>query len=141
MEGFAFEVDPAARHSDRKMLLATAERRLGHEYEKRAGALVADTDDHFLLRTEAGLPVAILWRGHEVARLSPGKNLLSPRVLLDRRLERVSERGRSAVVERLDTWVRAQVEKTLGSLRKAGAAAQDPAAPPAVRSILAMLVD
>ena len=42
-------------------------------------------DDHFALRTEAGQPVAILWRGHEVARLGPGKNLLSPRVLLDRR--------------------------------------------------------
>ena len=27
-QGFAFEVDPAARHADRKMLLATAERRL-----------------------------------------------------------------------------------------------------------------
>ena len=48
------------------------------EYEKRAAALVADTDDHFALRTEAGQPVAILWRGHEVARLGPGKNLLSP---------------------------------------------------------------
>ncbi len=141
MEGFAFEVDPTARHADRKMLLATAERRLGHEYEKRAGALVADTDDHFSLRTEAGLPVAVLWRGHEVARLAPGKNLLSPRVLLDRRIDRVSERGRGAVIERLNNWLRDQVERSLGQLRKAGAAAQDPQAPPGVRSILAMLVD
>ena len=93
LQGFAFEVDPAARHADRKMLLATAERRLAGEYEKRAAALVADADDHFALRTEAGQPVAILWRGHEVARLGPGKNLLSPRLLLDRRIERVSERG------------------------------------------------
>jgi ATP-dependent RNA helicase SUPV3L1/SUV3 len=141
MDGFAFEVDPAARHSDRKMLLAAAERRLGGEYEKRAGALVADTDDHFSLRSEASLPVAILWRGHEVARLGPGKNLLSPRVLLDRRLERVSERGRSAVVERLAGWIRDQVEKSLGPLRRAGLAAQEPATPPAMRSVLAMLVD
>src|SRR3712207_8373432 len=126
MEGFAFEVDPAARHSDRKMLLATAERRLGHEYEKRAGALVADTDDHFSLRTEAGSPVAILWRGHEVARLGPWNNLLSPRLLLDRRLERVSERGREAVIARLKDWVRGQVELSLGKLRRAGQAAQDP---------------
>ncbi|HEX8215472.1 MAG TPA: helicase-related protein [Allosphingosinicella sp.] len=141
MEGFHFEVDPTARHSDRKMLLATAERRLGGEYEKRAGALVADTDDHFSLRTEPGEPVAILWRGHEVARLGPGKNLLSPRVHLDRRIERVSEAGREAVVERLKSWVRAQVERSLGGLRHAGLAAQDPAAPPGVRSTLAMLVD
>ena len=90
MEGFAFEVDPAARHSDRKMLLAAAERRLGGEYERRGAALAADSDDHFTLRTEPGQPVAMLWRGHEVARLGPGKNLLSPRVMLDRKLERLS---------------------------------------------------
>jgi ATP-dependent RNA helicase SUPV3L1/SUV3 len=141
MEGFAFEVDPTARHSDRKMLLATAERRLGGEYEKRAAALAADGDDHFTLRTEPGQPVAVLWRGHEVARLGPGKNLLSPRVLIDRRLDRLSERGRSVVVERLDLWVRHQVERALGPLRQAGAAARDSKAPAEVRSILAMLVD
>jgi ATP-dependent RNA helicase SUPV3L1/SUV3 len=141
MEGFAFEVDPAARHADRKMLLATAERRLGGEYEKRASALAADSDDHFTLRTETGQPVAVLWRGHEVARLGPGKNLLSPRVQVDRRLDRLSERGRATVVDRLDTWVRHQVERALGPLRTAGLAAQDRQAPAAVRSILAMLVD
>ncbi|MEA3018386.1 MAG: ATP-dependent helicase [Sphingomonadales bacterium] len=141
MEGFAFEVDPAARHADRKMLLATAERRLGGEYEKRAAALVADSDDHFGLRNDAGAPVAILWRGHEVARLGPGKNLLSPRINLDRRIDRVSDRGRDAVVERLKGWIRGQVERWLAPLRRAGAAAQDAGTPAAVRSILALLVD
>jgi ATP-dependent RNA helicase SUPV3L1/SUV3 len=141
MTGFDFQVDPAARHTDRKMLLAAAERRLGGEYEKRAAALVADTDDHFTLRTEASLPVALLWRGHEVAKLGPGKNLLSPRVLLDRRLERISERGRVLVVERLKLWLRHQVEKALSPLRQAGHAAQEAGTAPAVRSILAMLVD
>jgi ATP-dependent RNA helicase SUPV3L1/SUV3 len=141
MEGFAFEVDPSAKHADRKMLLATAERRLGGEYEKRAAALAADTDDHFTLRTEPGLPVAVLWRGHEVARLAQGKNLLSPRIVIDRRLDRLSERGRQIVHERLGLWLRHQVERWLAPLRAAGAAAQDPALPPGVRSILAMLVD
>ena len=54
LQGFAFEVDPAARHADRKMLLATAERRLAGEYEKRAAALVADEDDHFSLAHRRG---------------------------------------------------------------------------------------
>jgi ATP-dependent RNA helicase SUPV3L1/SUV3 len=141
MEGFAFEVDPAARHADRKMLLATAERRLGGEYEKRGAALVADSDNHFSLRTVPGEPVALLWRGHEVARLGPGKNLLSPRVAVDRRLERLSAAARDKVVERLDLWLRRQVERSLGPLRAAGQAAQDAESPPGVRSILAMLVD
>ena len=74
LQGFAFEVDPSARHADRKMLLATAERRLGHEYEKRAAALVADTDEHFALRTEAGhrsrsSGAAMRWRGSGRARI------------------------------------------------------------------------
>ena len=141
LQGFAFEVDPAARHADRKMLLATAERRLAGEYEKRAAALVADTDDHFALRTEAGQPVAILWRGHEVARLGPGKNLLSPRLVLDRRIERVSEKGRETVILRLKDWLRAGAEAALAPLRAAGRAAQDAAAAPAVRALLAMIVD
>jgi ATP-dependent RNA helicase SUPV3L1/SUV3 len=141
LTGFAFEVDPAARHADRKMLLATAERRLGGEYEKRAAALVADSDDRFTLRGEAGRPVAILWRGHEVAKLGPGKNLLSPRVLLDRGIERVSEAGREAVIARLKAWLRAGAEAVLGPLRAAGHAAADPAAPAPVRALLALLVD
>ncbi|MDQ3140039.1 MAG: helicase, partial [Pseudomonadota bacterium] len=141
LEGFHFEVDPDARHGDRKMLLATAERRLAGEYEKRAGALVADSDDHFSLRSEAGQPVAILWRGHEVARLGPGKNLLSPRVLLDRLIERVSSQGREAVIARLQDWVRNGVERSLGCLRAAGQAAQDSASPAPTRAVLAMLVD
>jgi ATP-dependent RNA helicase SUPV3L1/SUV3 len=141
LQGFAFEVDPSARHADRKMLLATAERRLAGEYEKRAAALVADTDDHFSLRTEPSAPVAIFWRGHEVARLGPGKNLLSPRVLLDRRIERVSDKGREAVIARLKDWLRSGAEAVLAPLRAAGRAAQDPAAPPAVRALLATLVD
>src|SRR5206468_13109901 len=76
-----------------------------------------------------------------VARRAPGTTLLSPRVVIDRRLDRLSERGRDAVVERLNLWVRHQVERALGPLRQAGLAAQDPASPPAVRSILALLVD
>ena len=141
LQGFSFEVDPAARHADRKMLLATAERRLAGEYDKRAAALVADSDQHFSLRTDPDQPVAILWRGHEVAKLGPGKNLLSPRIQLDRRIDSVSQRGRDAVIERLQGWIRKQVERSLAPLRAAGSAAQDRATPAPVRSILAMLVD
>ena len=141
MTGFTFEVDPAARAGDRKMLLATAERRLGGEYEKRAAALAADSDQHFTLHTAPGDPVAILWRGHDVARLVPGKNLLSPNILLDRRLERLSPRGKEAVTQRLNAWVAANVERHLAPLRRAGLAAQEAAASPALRAVLALLVD
>jgi ATP-dependent RNA helicase SUPV3L1/SUV3 len=133
MDGFAFEVDPAARHADRKLLLAAAERRLGGEYEKRAAALAADGDSNFTLRTDPGEPVALSWRGHEVGRLGPGKNLLSPRILLDRRLDRLSGEGRRKVAARLDLWLRHQVERVLGPLRQAGLAARDAATAPEAR--------
>lgn len=141
LNGFSFEVDPAARHADRKMLLATAERRLGGEFEKRAAALVADADEHFSLRSDAGQPPALLWRGHEVARLVAGKNLLSPRILLDRRIDRVSEAGRTAAVDRLGRWLSSHLERHLSTLRRAGRAAHDPASLPALRAVLALLVD
>ena len=141
LNGFAFEVDPAARHADRKMLLATAERRLGQEYERRATALAADADQHFSLRSEPEEPIALLWRGHEVARLAPGKNLLSPRLTLGRGLDAVSLKGRARVMERLTDWLRAGIEARLAPLRAAGHAARDPAAPPAMRALLALLVD
>ena len=45
------------------------------------------------------------------------------------------------MVERLNLWVRARSSRRSGPLRAAGLAAHDPASPPAVRSILALLVD
>jgi ATP-dependent RNA helicase SUPV3L1/SUV3 len=123
------------------MLLATAERSLGGEYDKRAAAVAADAEDAFTLGTAAGAPVSLQWRGHEVARLGPGKNLLSPRVLLDRRLDRISPRGRDAITLRLSSWIAGQIERHLGPLRRIGAAGQAPSAPAAVRSVLAMIAD
>jgi ATP-dependent RNA helicase SUPV3L1/SUV3 len=93
------------------------------------------------LRGEAGLPPAILWRGHEVARLTGGKNLLSPRVHLDRRIDRVPERGREAVIQRLKAWVGVRLKERCAPLRRAGMAARAPDASPSLRAVLAMLVD
>ena len=45
------------------------------------------------------------------------------------------------MILRLKDWLRAGAEAVLAPLRAAGHAAQDPAAPPAVRALLAMLVD
>src|SRR5436190_4392762 len=111
LQGFAFEVDPAARHADRKMLLATAERRLGHEYERRAGADVVASGETFTPGTDAGQPLAIPWRAHAGPRIGHGQSFVTPRVLLDRRIDRVSDKGREAVIERLASWVRAGAEK------------------------------
>ena len=112
------------------------------EYEKRAAALVADKDEHFTLRTDAGaagrdlLARAMRWPGSARARICSARV-----VQLDRRIDRVSDKGREAVILRLKDWLRSGAEAVLGPLRAAGHAAQDPAAPPAVRALLALLVD
>ena len=56
LAGFEFSVDPNARHSDKRMLLAAAERRLGDELDRRAKALLEAPDSAFSLVAENGVP-------------------------------------------------------------------------------------
>ena len=127
MEGFSFEVDPTARHTDRKMLLATAERRLGGESrnERRARP---DTNDHF--RYDRPVSGGDLGRGPESGAAGPGQNLLSTRFNLDRRIE-PSRPGPRGCVARLKTGC-AENRARVAPLRRAGARRQDAATPPAV---------
>ncbi|MFX8059680.1 hypothetical protein ABTK63_20250, partial [Acinetobacter baumannii] len=63
LEGFRFRVDPAAHHSDHKLLFAAAERHLPQLLAERATALVAElAADPALLVLEQGA----VRRGREV---------------------------------------------------------------------------
>ncbi len=70
LDGFAFRVDPAAPASDRKQLLAAAERTLGNVRAGRASELVKATDSDFVLDG-----ATLSWRGKPVATLTKGKAL------------------------------------------------------------------
>ena len=134
LQGFSFEVDPAAR---RRPQDAARHRRAAAagEYEKRAAALVADSDQHFSLRTEPdkrsrSSGAATRWPGSARARTC------CRRVQLDRGSIRSRARPRrgSSSGSRLDPQAgRAH----LAPLRAAGSAAQDRATPAPVRSVLA----
>ena len=137
LDGFAFIVDPSARHSDRRMLLAAAERRLGEELERRAAALVTDGDEVFGVDDDG----ALSWRGHRVAKLVAGRTMLSPRLQMIPVLDRLSRPARVGVEARLMRWIEGRLKKKLGSLALIDAAARDGATPPAVRALLAMMVD
>ena len=63
VEGLRFSVDPAARHEDRRMLLAAAEKGLPKLLGERAEALAAS--DMAELEIERG---AIRWQGRDVGR-------------------------------------------------------------------------
>jgi len=139
--GFRFKADATARHGDMKRLMAAAERRLGTELTKRARALVADEDAAFSLATDVGRPVALFWRGDVVARLSRGKNLLSPRIELHRALDVLAPADRDRVTARLADWLADGIRRNLAPLQAIGAAARDPAQPAQVRALLAPLTD
>jgi ATP-dependent RNA helicase SUPV3L1/SUV3 len=141
LTGFEFRVDPSARLADKRLLLAAAERRLGEELDRRAGALVDAPDEAFSLAVEDNGGIAIAWDGHVLARLAPGRSLLEPATRTSRPLDRLSAPTRAALRARLERWVDAQVDRHLRPLKKLAAAGSDPAIAPGVRALSAMLGD
>ena len=141
LSGFEFRVDPSARLADKRMLLAAAERRLGEELDRRAGALVEAPDQIFALSVEQGGGLAITWQGYVLARLAPGRSLLEPAVRTARPLDRLSAPRRGALRERLERWLDHQIDHHLRPLRTLAASATDPGRSPGVRALAAMLAD
>jgi ATP-dependent RNA helicase SUPV3L1/SUV3 len=141
LAGFEFRVDPSAKLADKRLLLAAAERRLGEELDRRAGALIEAPDDTFELVVEDNGGLAVAWGGHVLARLAAGRSLLEPALRTARALDRLSTLSRATLRARLERWLDAQVDKHLIPLKKLGAAATDPASSPGVRAIAAMLAD
>jgi ATP-dependent RNA helicase SUPV3L1/SUV3 len=141
LTGFEFRVDPATRLADKRLLLAAAERRLGDELERRAGALVEAPDTAFELVVEDGGGAAIGWNGSILARLAPGRSLLEPAVRTARPLDRLSASSRAALRARLERWIDGQVDLNLRPLKRLAEVAADPATSAAVRALGAMLGD
>ena len=141
LSGFDFRVDPAARLADKRLLLAAAERRLGDELERRAGALIAAPDSEFALIVEPDGRLAVGWHGNVLARLAPGRSLLEPAIRTTRALDRVSADSRAALRARLERWLDGQIGHHLRPLKRLAEAAVDPASSPGVRALGAMLTD
>ncbi|NNC71347.1 MAG: helicase [Sphingomonadaceae bacterium] len=141
VEGFRFHVDGETRHIDKKRLLAAAERRLGGEFAGRGAALIADDDAHFSLDTEFGKPIAIAWRGQHIAKLEPGTSLLTPRIALDPALTVLGTEMRANVAERLQGWLDSAMAEALAPLLRIDAALRAKATPPAIRALLAPLIE
>ena len=141
LDGFRFRAAAHAGHAEMRRLLAAAERRLGGEYARRAAALAADPDGALTLATDAGRPVAIFWRGEVVARLIAGRSLLAPRIMLHPSLDVLVPADRAAVTGRLRQWLDRAIARPLAPLARIAAAAGDRAAPPALRALLAPLVE
>ncbi|MDZ3830644.1 MAG: helicase-related protein [Sphingopyxis sp.] len=141
LHGFQFKVDPVARASDHRMMLAAAERHLNAELTRRAAALAEGDDTALTLISEAGLPPRLAWHGHPVATLTKGPTLVQPTIQIDASLRRLEPPQVQAISERLHRFVAAQLARHAGPLAAMGEAAGDLFTPPRVRALLAALVD
>ncbi|HZV19095.1 MAG TPA: helicase-related protein [Sphingobium sp.] len=141
MRGFRFAVDPTARASEKRLLLAAAERRLGAHLNEMAQALLAVDDKAFSLASPPGGDAQIIWNGHPVATLKAGQRLLAPELALDAGLSNLAPEIQQGIRERLGVWVQGQLERHVPALLKMEAGAIDPALPPSARAVLAQLAD
>ncbi|MCY7280332.1 MAG: helicase [Sphingomonas bacterium] len=141
LSGFDFTVDPTARHADKRMLLAAAERRLGDELDRRAKALLEAPDSAFSLVVEDNVGLALGWESHILARLAPGRSLLEPAVRTVRALDRLSAPRRAQLRARLEAWIEADRDRHVGALTQLARAASDRSVTPGVRALAAMLAD
>ena len=141
LSGFEFRVDPTARHADKRLLLAAAERRLGDELDRRAKALLDAPDEAFELIVEEEGRLAVGWQGNVLARLAAGRSLLEPALRTARALDQLSAQSRAALRARLEAWVDSSVHRHVGALKTLAAAAGDRSTTPGVRALAAMLAD
>jgi ATP-dependent RNA helicase SUPV3L1/SUV3 len=136
LDGFRFTVAADARHSDKRLLLAAAEKRLGAELARRGRALADAPDGDFSLSFPR-----IEWRGVGVAELADGPNLAQPRVVPDRAIEALDPLVRKAVLARLDQWVAGQIDRHLPVFGALDACLRDPAAGAPLRAVAGALLE
>lgn len=109
--GFRFAPDAAAEGPDGKTVRAAAQVALTTEIESRAEKLGKSENSDFVLTSEG----AIRWRGEPVAKLVAGEDVLAPVVLLLAD-EHLTGTPRDTVQNRIDLWVRTQIETLLKPL-------------------------
>ncbi|WP_404479521.1 helicase-related protein [Novosphingobium sp. BL-52-GroH] len=138
LRGFAFQVDPGARLSDRKLLLAAAERHLSILLQKRADTLVESI--HEGTAAIALKDGALVWDGHKLASLAPGRSLLAPLLVPDRTLDAVPGPSRKALVAALEAWLDTAFAP-LAPLARLDEASRAADAGPDLRALLITLVE
>ncbi|MFC0206246.1 helicase-related protein [Novosphingobium soli] len=138
LRGFSFQVDPGARLSDRKLLLAAAERHLPGLLHKRAEMLVAAVHaGEAQIALEDG---ALVWDGQKLATLGPGRALVTPVLVPDRSLDAVPAPARKALVAALEAWLEGALAP-LAPLARLEEASRTAEAGPDLRALLIALVE
>jgi ATP-dependent RNA helicase SUPV3L1/SUV3 len=133
LEGFRFVVDQRASHSDRRMLLAAAEKALPGLLGQRARALAVDLTE---LELTAG---ELRWQGKALAHLQPGPAATRPRIVPVRELSAIPKADRDALLLAIESWLAARLSP-LAPLTALEAATRDPSAGSEARALLLALI-
>ncbi|MBT3395878.1 MAG: hypothetical protein HN423_01680 [Alphaproteobacteria bacterium] len=114
LEGFKFvpDSDLDAAHGDFRLLQTAAQRTLRHEIATRVKQLQSDQGSAISLEVGAN----ILWQGHPVARLVPGRSVTTPRLVLSHS-GLLDGGAKSAVTGHLETWLAAHLAKAFAPLK------------------------
>lgn len=136
LRGFQFAVEPDARAADKRMLLAAAEKGLAGELRRRGDALIAAPDDEFALDV-----AAVNWRGVPVAALESTGNPVRPRIRLDRSLDVLDAKTRTAARDRIERWFADRITADLADLAALDALSRDAVAGGRVRALAGLLVE
>ena len=134
LKGFRFQIDPLAHHSDRKLLLAAAERHLPAVLAGRARKLAGDPSGITLEQSN------VVWNGESLARLVAGRSLLTPQLALAPALGAIPAPERKALAVAVANWLE-QTLSPLACLRKLEAASSTAEGGPELRALLIRLVD
>ncbi|KHK89595.1 helicase-related protein [Novosphingobium malaysiense] len=138
LRGFAFKVDPGTRLSDRKLLLAAAEKHLASLLQERADTLA---DAIHAGTAEIGFEDGdLVWDGERIGKLSAGRSLLAPVLVPDRTLDAIPGPSRKALVAALEIWLETALSP-LEPLRKLDEASRAEDAGPDLRALLITLVE
>ncbi|WP_324828968.1 helicase-related protein [Qipengyuania zhejiangensis] len=134
IEGFRFVVDPQARHEDRRMLLAAAEKALPRLLGKKAEALAAS--DLAEIELSRG---TLRWRGQELATLETRDGTVTPLLHPSREVQALPEGARTRLVAALEGWLATRLAP-LDPLDKLHKAAVNPDAGSQARALLLNLL-
>lgn len=116
LSGFTFTADPAARHSEKRMVMAAAERALVQEFGRRAQALADDGEAEFTLMFDGATAPSVRWRDQDVATLQASRSFLAPRLELRHGTSTLPAEEKSRIAERLSVWVQQQLAKQVQPL-------------------------
>ena len=134
VEGLRFKVDSSARHEDRRMLLAAAEKALPKLLGTKADQLVAaDMEGVELARG------AIRWKGEVLAELERSDGSIKPLLKTSREVSALPENARTNLMTGLEKWLDKKLEP-LEPLEKMHHAASNPDAGSQARALLLNLI-